>query len=417
MYVSSVCKHTELTTQFAIWNHIRDLLMRHDCVIVPGFGGFVCNREPSRIDQVSHVITPPSRKVVFNQNLKTNDGLLIGYIAVKEQIQYSDALVKLNAIVQAFTTQLAEKKQLTIDLFGTFRLNAEANFVFIPDKRNNYLDASFGLMQIQATPAAQRIARSPRTRIFRDRKETKSTRRSWNIWPSVLVGVLIMLLSINGYIFLQDHSMNDLRIGQQTMSITSWFDSVFKQNPAPVAIQTDSIEVAKIPGIILPEPEELPAPPIDTLTKSEVNASEKPESSVLDYADLYAFATHIGQYRGAIYVPHRQTPVEEQQTATAQLPAENAPIASLETESAKVNTKSLQAGYYVIGGVFCKQANAKKFLKRLKASGYDEAELLLNEYIHCNRVSYQRFATKREAEKLCKELQSENPAAWILEAI
>ncbi|MCU0440932.1 MAG: SPOR domain-containing protein [Bacteroidia bacterium] len=397
-----------LTTQPAIWNHIRDLLMKHDCVIVPGFGGFVCNREPSKIDQVSHVITPPSRKVVFNQNLKTNDGLLIGYIAVKEQLQYSEALIKLNTIVQSFMAQLAEKKQLTIDFFGTFRLNAEANFVFIPDKRNNYLDASFGLMQIQATPAAQRLTRSPRTRIFKDRKETKAAKRNRNVWPGVLVGVLVMLLSINGYIFLKEHSLNDLRIGHQTMSITSWFDSVFKQKPNPVTVNTDTVVSQQSEVEVV---QELPAasdPTADTVIPAELSANATTESSVLEYADLYAFATHIGKHRGTIYVPHKHNQIEEIIT-----PEET----STTPELAKVSTQSLESGYYVIGGVFCKKANAKRFLKRLKDAGYNQAELLLNEYIHCNRVSYQRFSTKKEAEQFCKQLSSENPSAWILEAV
>lgn len=397
-----------MTTQPAIWNHIRDLLMKHDCVIVPGFGGFVCNREPSRIDQVSHVITPPARKVVFNQNLKTNDGLLIGYIAVKEQILYSEALIKLNAVVQSFMAQLAEKKQLTVDFFGTFRLNAEANFVFIPDKRNNYLDASFGLMQIQATPAAQRLSRSPRTRIFKDRKETKAAKRTRNIWPGVLVGVLVMLLSVNGYIFLKEHSLNDLRIGHQTMSISSWFDSVFKQKPDPVTVNTDSIVLQQTEVEIAPELPAAPAPPTDTITPIEPTASATTEPSVLEYADLFAFATHIGKHRGAIYVPHTHNQTDELTgiEATRSKP-----------ELATVSSPSIVSGYYVIGGVFCKQANAKRFLKRLKNAGYNQAELLLNEYIHCNRVSYQRFATRKEAEQFCQKLSTENPTAWILEAV
>ena len=42
-----------------IEEHISELLFEHDCVIVPDFGGFVCNYAPARIDPVKHLFEPP----------------------------------------------------------------------------------------------------------------------------------------------------------------------------------------------------------------------------------------------------------------------------------------------------------------------------------------------------------------------
>ena len=53
-----------------IWQVVEKLLYKHDCVIIPGFGGFVCNMEHARIDQVTHVIIPPGKHIIFNPNLK-----------------------------------------------------------------------------------------------------------------------------------------------------------------------------------------------------------------------------------------------------------------------------------------------------------------------------------------------------------
>ncbi|NLA48282.1 MAG: hypothetical protein GX876_02335, partial [Bacteroidales bacterium] len=61
-----------------ITSFIRELLFSHDCVIVPGFGGFVGNYAPARIDRATSTFYPPSKQISFNRNLRNNDGLLAG---------------------------------------------------------------------------------------------------------------------------------------------------------------------------------------------------------------------------------------------------------------------------------------------------------------------------------------------------
>jgi nucleoid DNA-binding protein len=404
----------------SIWDDVKSLLHRHDCVIVPGFGGFVCNREAARIDQVSHQITPPSRKVIFNQNLKVNDGLLAGHISQQHGITYSQAIQLIDEAVQDTLRLLQEKKQLAIDLFGNFRLNADANYVFLPDKRNNYLMSSYGLGLIQAQPVASRTVKAVRARTFKDRKEPKTMKpeRRRNVWPAVLIGVLTILLTLNGYIFLSDHAINDLHIGtNNTMSIASWFDSLRNKPsaepqalPAVTAGETTAEPVAETP---VPTHEEPAAPAV---------TEETPAQAATDpYAALYAFATHFEALRGTIYFP--QPPADEPVAVTEEQPAEMAeapavvsrPAAKQAHSHSVLSTKGIASGYYVIGGVFCKERNAKKYLGQLQESGYEQAELLLNEDINCKRVSYQHFNSRKEAEQFCHAIQSSaNPTAWVL---
>ncbi len=61
---------------------IRELLFGHDCVIVPGFGGFIGNYTPARIDKRTGTFYPPVKQISFNRNLNHNDGLLVGKISV-----------------------------------------------------------------------------------------------------------------------------------------------------------------------------------------------------------------------------------------------------------------------------------------------------------------------------------------------
>lgn len=420
---------------FFIWNYVKDLLHQHDCVIVPGFGGFVCNKEAARIDQVSHVITPPARKVVFNQNLKHNDGLLAGYLSQKESLNYTQAIQFIEKTVTDFTLILHEKKSISIDLFGSFRLNAEANYVFIPDKRNNYLISSYGLSSIQAQPVAGRSIKLPKARVFKDQNIPRTMKPQRNIWPSILAGVLILLLSVNGYIFFSNYSINDLHIGStNTMSISSWFDSVFNQPsknkseipsldsiteeivlpPEPSAFDSALAEVNEPPKQIITEPKEIVEPVEEKVEvkKEEVTVSEKLDLET--YAPYYAFASHYATARANMYIPH--PPIQENVATEDVVVAKNIPSKSEHALNAPhLNTALVASGYYVIGGVFCKEKNAKKFLRQLEASGFAEAELLLNEHINCKRVSYKRFLNRKEAEQFCNQIQaSTNPDAWVL---
>ena len=67
-------------------DYISDLLFLHDCVIIPDFGGFICNYRSAYIDADSGVICPPGKDILFNRNLTHNDGLLVNWIADKENI-------------------------------------------------------------------------------------------------------------------------------------------------------------------------------------------------------------------------------------------------------------------------------------------------------------------------------------------
>ena len=57
--------------------HIARLLLDNDCVIVPGFGGFMAHSIPAKYDEDTCLFTPPIRIVGFNPQLTMNDSLLV----------------------------------------------------------------------------------------------------------------------------------------------------------------------------------------------------------------------------------------------------------------------------------------------------------------------------------------------------
>jgi len=48
---------------------IRELLLRHSCVVIPGFGGFVASIAEAQLDLKKGIITPPRKAILFNKNL------------------------------------------------------------------------------------------------------------------------------------------------------------------------------------------------------------------------------------------------------------------------------------------------------------------------------------------------------------
>jgi len=67
-----------------IARYIGDLLYDYECVVIPGLGGFLTNDKPASIQPNTHYFHPPFKQVMFNAYLKTNDGLLVNYIAREE---------------------------------------------------------------------------------------------------------------------------------------------------------------------------------------------------------------------------------------------------------------------------------------------------------------------------------------------
>lgn len=390
-------------SQHIIWNSVKELLYRHDCVIVPGFGGFVCNREQSRIDQVSHVILPPGKRIVFNQNLKTNDGLLAQNIAEKLRISYAEALRSIAELVNQLREQLEQLRQLDIDAFGSFRLNAEANYVFLPERTNSYLHSSFGLFPLQALPVSAAYKGARQTRIFKDRREVREARRIVrvrHIGLKALTVALVTMLCINAYIFLTDANLiGGARLN--TTGINSWFDSLMKPKEELRPVASDKPageETAPVPepAVALQEQDSLLIPaeePAIAYDRAGMNVAEALEATVKNWPYQTVEAT-----------------AETGETGSGEPAAAEVPV----TPAPSLTPARARYSYHVIGGVFCKEKNARNFFNKLKEQGF-EAELLLNTRINCNRVSYRKVYSLEEALELMDSLKATtNPEAWVL---
>lgn len=110
--------------------HISFLLKFHECVVVPGFGAFISNYKPSVCDSGSGIFTPPAKELVFNANIKKNDGLLVRYIAVNEKCSYQAAENTVELFVDGVFQTLNSGQSVRISSVGAFHLDRSGAMVF-----------------------------------------------------------------------------------------------------------------------------------------------------------------------------------------------------------------------------------------------------------------------------------------------
>ncbi len=127
---------------------IVDLLLRHNCVVVPAFGGFIAQSTGATIDIRSGTMLPPRKSVLFNRQLVNNDGLLISHLSKEGGLAYDDAEKFLKQHVSEWRNKLNEGQRVSIDKIGHLYLDAERNISFEQDRFFNLLLQSYGLNKI-----------------------------------------------------------------------------------------------------------------------------------------------------------------------------------------------------------------------------------------------------------------------------
>lgn len=129
--------------------YIKELLYRHDCVIIPDLGAIVANYEPAEINYGRKTIYPPGKSILFNRNLKYNDGLLISHIANINNEPFGETQAKLEKKVFEIKSVLAGGNRYCLEDLGYFYPDPKKNILFQPDLKINLMLDSYGMSFIQ----------------------------------------------------------------------------------------------------------------------------------------------------------------------------------------------------------------------------------------------------------------------------
>lgn len=310
--------------------HISDLLFRYDCVIVPDFGGFLANYQPAKINSRTHTFSPPGKKVSFNKNLSSNDGLLANHIVQEYGGSYENALLSIRNCVNDYQKELQSGKRILIENVGVLYLDANKSILFEPISTVNFLSDSFGLEKFHATP----IKEDPKVRTI-----AKTTVRR-SIHPGRIAAAIALPIFFIGSAIL--------------------FQGKINNETAP--IQLSSLGFNKAEAVYSMRIEE------PTFTAEELD--DESFNTIIKDAEQRTFAI-----------------VEEE---------------TLEN-------------WFVVGGCFSEESNAKSFVKKLQKQGFPAKQI--DHFKELHAVAYQGFEKESDARDFMASIKSKsNHSAWLLKS-
>lgn len=351
---------------------IKGLLFRHDCVIIPGFGGFILNYVPAVIEKGTGMFYPPARRVSFNRNLTHNDGLLIGTVSNEYGINYGEARDVVDRFASELKKVLSRGGEVEFEQIGIFRTNQEGGIQFEPDRNANYNLGSYGMESFRYEPVAGYDVRKRVMKAGREVSPSGIPLRKLLVRAAVAIPVLIALVAVplKTDIFgtrLEKASLNPLTQAQ---------------------LESNRQAIDEMPVITGTGSEEASPEIVETVETAKSTSGE-------------ADAT------GTVSATSDETATTETVSTT---PDE---AAAAETVSVKsVEPATIEYDFFIIAGSFKSVDNARIMASRLKAMGYEPR--LMDAPDNYTRVAAKGFSDLSSATTEKNKLSSSIEGLWIL---
>ena len=411
-----------------ISQHIKNLLITNERVILGGFGAFDSKHIPARIDKETKTMTPPFKIVVFNPEYKEAEGLLAKHMAEKEGISFDNANEQISEYVKTIKTKLDSGEKVSFPDLGEFTKTAEGNYDFSYMSEDNLLVNSFGLPKVSLReqdklsvpppkkdlrkapikkgqdkpkpipekPKAKPIPEKPikktapvkKTKPVRLKKEnTKKKKRFWPVFL-ILIG-LIGILLVAVYFFKPD-------LWKKGYSFSSEKIAYVKKNV--FGDKKDKLE------IIMPDDENNQT---EELADNSIDTSD---SQVADITDTNATEEIADNQTEDVQ--------EDNQTAEVQK-GDNQEVVedNIQDVQVQTNSGSPQNGkYYIIIGSVKSEASAQKEQKRFAKKGIT-TNILFAQKINRYRISIGEFSSAKAAQDFFKDFESKHGSmdAWVWE--
>lgn len=181
-------------------NYIEELLYRFNCVVVPEFGAFLTQLKSAVIHRPTNAFYPPSKIISFNEQLSSNDGLLVSHMAAAEKVTYEEMLQRTLETAGKWKKQLVGGERLALSNIGELWLNREGKIQFQPSYKVNYLTSSFGLSTFVSIPVTREVLKDEVVAleekipfIF-----TPEERKRWHVRPYFKYAAIFLLALATG---------------------------------------------------------------------------------------------------------------------------------------------------------------------------------------------------------------------------
>ncbi len=260
-----------------ISEYLHILLHEHDCVVVAGLGGFISNENSSRYLPDEHRFEPVQRKVLFNRQLKTNDGLLAGLLAEKKKIDYKQALQEILRFSEGVKEEVRNGKQVELKNLGRLFLNEEGVLSFETFEDCNVSISAYGLSSLQLRPVKGLRSTQKEKKVSNGKARVR-----WTVAASFTV-----LLAISAYMLRQSGSLPpELQLSSlNPLEVDSNLD---QQRTAPVQAKNE-MPVAETEITSLPETDH-------PLEVKETPAGEIPSPSTISAGSDSVYYIVVGAF-------------------------------------------------------------------------------------------------------------------------
>ena len=128
-----------------IASHIERLLFLHDCVVLPGMGGFVLQTVSATYKQEQHAFVPMRKEIAFNASLQHTDGLLVSSYMQNYGTDFRKAQELVNEDIEELKSSLQQVGKVSLGTLGSFTRGEIGQPVFIPGKVETFDTSNYGL--------------------------------------------------------------------------------------------------------------------------------------------------------------------------------------------------------------------------------------------------------------------------------
>ncbi|MBI4648703.1 MAG: HU-CCDC81 and SPOR domain-containing protein [Bacteroidia bacterium] len=347
-----------------IVGYIRKLLFEHECVILPGFGGFISNYKHAEINETQYSFIPPSKEISFNRALINNDGLLINRIAATEGLSYSQAKIELENFINGINVRLKQGNEVNFEDIGTFVFDRQQLLIFEPCLAENFLLESFGLSSFQFPAIEEADIRRDLERRFKAKEKIRPVSLSYKIRVAAIGIIAVIIFSLVPSRTVIDEQKTSIYPDKPVISEKILRPEDILNNPESV---NEAIDKMTIPRIAMYYSED-----------KSLNVSSR--MSVMK---------------------HLEDTIVQQKTEIA------------EAQSSKIEkTEEQHAKYFIIAGSFTVRRQAQVFSKQLARKGF--APEILDRQNGNYRISIGAFAEKSDASEELTRLRAQNVSCWIL---
>ncbi|NOQ73452.1 MAG: hypothetical protein GQ574_15710 [Crocinitomix sp.] len=387
--------------------YIGQLLQKHNCVIVPEFGGFIANYKSAVVDAVNNRLSPPSKSVLFNPNLISNDGLLGNYVAQIHAITYPEALNYISNNVVEWNRDLAAGGRVEIGEIG-FLFQQDGQVIFEQSREVNLLLNAYGLSGISFV----NFAAQPVEKI-----SEKVPVIALEVEKPIIAIPLVAQEKETPIIALEVEKSIEVEIAEESdekiiplaprkrktfryLAIAAALPILFYAYWIPM--ETDFIDTGKIQmadfNPIKQSPQrtyEARTADFEAVEFQETTSWEDLTNNLSDNVNVYNY-----KFDDELYIP-----IQLDKTAT-ETPVEEAIL------SIPVTNETTALPYHVIGGCFSVKSNAENFVADLIEDGYVAKVLDLKGGLY--RVTAGDYANRSDAKENLNTFKNNGFSGWIL---